>query len=320
MPAGTTECLDQDGNLALNAWFNAPTTELNVQNRFTVEMLRENPFDYVIVGESLHLPLWYREPLSAALASYRNDAHVAEPVRQLANAVAAGSQQNALTFLLALSQQILQSCRQVIRPTGAPWPSHETLRRRESSCRDLAVLFCDACRAMGIAARFVSGYECASANNSNPYMHEWAESICQALAGGATIHPADWRFPTATLPWPLDSIPNSRPRSPAGISAGPPRTWKRRSACTWIAPAKKIAIPLPAAWCIPSRQWGDAKAIAVELEERLPVGPWPKVQPNLCLSRVLIYRTMSQEIREAVLLSRERPKVIRNTLHLAFLQ
>jgi transglutaminase-like putative cysteine protease len=175
LPAGTTECLDQDGNLALNAWFNAPTTELNVQNRFTVEMLRENPFDYVIVGESLHLPLWYREPLSAALASYRNDAHVAEPVRQLANSVAAGSQRNTLTFLLALSQQILQSCRQVVRPTGAPWPSHETLRQREGSCRDLAVLFCDACRAMGIAARFVSGYECAAANNSNPYMHAWAE-------------------------------------------------------------------------------------------------------------------------------------------------
>ena len=24
-PAGTSECLDQDGSLALNAWFNAPT-------------------------------------------------------------------------------------------------------------------------------------------------------------------------------------------------------------------------------------------------------------------------------------------------------
>ncbi len=46
-PAGTTECLDQDGNLALNAWFDAPTRELSVQSRFTVEMLRENPFDYV---------------------------------------------------------------------------------------------------------------------------------------------------------------------------------------------------------------------------------------------------------------------------------
>ena len=30
LPAGTTECLDQDGNLALNAWFNAPTTESSI--------------------------------------------------------------------------------------------------------------------------------------------------------------------------------------------------------------------------------------------------------------------------------------------------
>ena len=42
-PAGTTECMDQDGNPAVNAWFNAPTwTELSVVSRFTVEMLRKN--------------------------------------------------------------------------------------------------------------------------------------------------------------------------------------------------------------------------------------------------------------------------------------
>src|ERR1700737_3175065 len=29
-PAGTTECLDQDGTLALNAWFDVPTNELRV--------------------------------------------------------------------------------------------------------------------------------------------------------------------------------------------------------------------------------------------------------------------------------------------------
>jgi transglutaminase-like putative cysteine protease len=178
-PAGTTECLDQDGNLALNAWFNAPTRELSVLSRFTVEMLRENPFDYVLVGESLNLPLWYREPLCAALAPYRNDMHVAESVKQFAESVSAGAQWNTLSFLLALCRQIFQSCRQVIRPSGPPWPSDRTLRSLEGSCRDLAVLFCDVCRVVGIAARFVSGYECASAscsvNNQDSYMHAWAE-------------------------------------------------------------------------------------------------------------------------------------------------
>lgn len=174
-PAGTTECLDQDGNLALNAWFNAPTRELNVTSRFTVQMLRENPFDYVLVGESLNLPLWYREPLCTALTPYRNDLHVAESVKQHAKSVAASAQWNTLSFLVALSQQIHQTCRQEIRPSGPPWPSDRTLSLQQGSCRDLAVLFCDACRVMGIAARFVSGYECSSANRQDSYMHAWAE-------------------------------------------------------------------------------------------------------------------------------------------------
>ncbi len=183
IPAGTTECLDQDGTLALNAWFSAPTSELRVASRFTVEMLRANPFDYVLTTESLNLPLWYREPLCSALSPYRKDAHVAESVKQFAQRTAAGVQWNTLAFLTALSLGIFQTCRQVTRPYGPPWMSDRTLGSQEGSCRDLAVLFCDACRVMGIAARFVSGYECASAGSvlngslSSPdsYMHAWAE-------------------------------------------------------------------------------------------------------------------------------------------------
>jgi transglutaminase-like putative cysteine protease len=170
-PAGTTECLD----LALNAWFDAPTRELSVLSRFTVELLRENPFDYLLIGESLNLPLWYREPLCAALLPYRQDAHVAESVKQYAKSIAANAQWNTLWFLTALSRQIYQTFQQTVRPDGLPWPSDRTLILMEGSCRDLAVFFCDVCRVMGIASRFVSGYECASAGQQNSYMHAWAE-------------------------------------------------------------------------------------------------------------------------------------------------
>jgi transglutaminase-like putative cysteine protease len=175
IPAGTTECLDQDGNLALNAWFEGPTRNLSVTSRFTVEMLRQNPFEYVLAREALNLPLWYADPLCAALAPYRHEAHVVESVKQFAKSLAADAQWNTLSFLLALSRHIFQTCRQLIRPYGPPWPSDQTLSRREGSCRDVAVLFCDACRVMGIAARFVSGYECASAKSQDSYMHAWAE-------------------------------------------------------------------------------------------------------------------------------------------------
>lgn len=180
-PAGTSECADQDGNLTLYAWFRGPTGSLSVESRFTVELLRGNPFDYILTGESLALPLWYLEPLCTALVPYRSDLHVADSVKQYARTAAAGAQWNALEFLTALSSQIFQGFRQVIRPDGPPWPSHRTLSLLEGSCRDLAVLFCDVCRVMGIAARFVSGYECASASRQDSYMHAWAEAYLPGI-------------------------------------------------------------------------------------------------------------------------------------------
>ncbi|MGJ5818094.1 transglutaminase family protein [Paludibaculum fermentans] len=174
-PAGTTECLDQDGNLALNAWFDSTTDSLTVRSRFRIEMLRDNPFDFAHSEASLNLPLWYLEPLCTALASYRLDGHVSEAVKQYAKVLAAGAQWNSLAFLSALNQQIFLTCRHITRPDGAPWSSDQTLAAREGSCRDLAVLFCDICRVMGIAARFVSGYECAAAGGAESYMHAWAE-------------------------------------------------------------------------------------------------------------------------------------------------
>jgi hypothetical protein len=131
--AGTTECLDQDGNLDLNTCCGAATGDLSVTNRFTVEMLRQNQFGYVFTGESLNRPLCYAEPLCAALTQYRQDAHVAESVKQFAKSAAAGAQWNTLSP----SRQIFQGCRQSIQSYGRPWATatcpSDTVRPREGS-------------------------------------------------------------------------------------------------------------------------------------------------------------------------------------------
>ncbi len=174
-PSGTTECVDQDGNLALQAWFSTPTRELNVRSRFRVVLPRENAFDFLLGGNTSLLSLWYLEPLSTALAPYRSFAEVDEPVREYARAVARRVRYDLLVFLNELNWEIFHSFRQVHRPEGAAWPSDLTFRVREGSCRDLAILFCDLCRVMGIAARFVSGYECATVGRADASMHAWAE-------------------------------------------------------------------------------------------------------------------------------------------------
>jgi transglutaminase-like putative cysteine protease len=43
------------------------------------------------------------------------------------------------------------------------------------SCRDLTVVFMEACRAVGLAARFVSGYEEGDSNILERDLHAWAE-------------------------------------------------------------------------------------------------------------------------------------------------
>ncbi len=174
-PAGTTECLDQDGTLAQNAWFSEPTSDLKVVSTFTVEMLRDDPFNYVLAAEALKLPLYYPPPLATALAPYCSIAGITSDVRRFSESIADAAEWHTLKFLSALSTDIYRGCRQVIRPDGPPWPAAQTWELREGSCRDLAVLFCECCRVAGIAARFVSGYECEAAGEDTSYMHAWAE-------------------------------------------------------------------------------------------------------------------------------------------------
>jgi transglutaminase-like putative cysteine protease len=174
-PTGATECLDQDGNLALHAWFGAPVAELSVTSRFRVELLRANPFDFNLSAESEHLPLRYSYPLCASLSCYSNALNVDESVKRFATVIAANAGRNVAAFLAALNQQIFNSFRHVTRAEGPAWPSCQTLNELAGSCRDLAVLFSDVCRVVGIASRFVSGYECASVGQPDADLHAWAE-------------------------------------------------------------------------------------------------------------------------------------------------
>lgn len=162
-PAGRSDCLDQDGNVVVETWFDAPVATLTIESAFTVETLRQNPFDFLLRE--------YSAPVRAALAPYLREP--AAEVRAFAERIAAGAS-HKLDFLADLNRRISEEFRFLARETGAPNPADHTLHSRQGSCRDLAVLFCDAARSAGLAARFVSGYECG-APRDNVQMHAWAE-------------------------------------------------------------------------------------------------------------------------------------------------
>jgi len=162
-PAGRSTSLDHDGNVVVEAWFLGPMTELAVRSSFEVETLRENPFDFVFGGPVLP------EPLRSALAPYLTFDRC-ERVRTFAGEI---GRPDPLDFVAELNRRIFEEFGHTVRDEGPAESPESTLAARSGTCRDLAVLYCAACRSVGIPARFVSGYEASEQERRD--MHAWAE-------------------------------------------------------------------------------------------------------------------------------------------------
>ena len=179
MPAGRSDCLDQDGNVAVEAWFDRKLTEWSIESEFAIETLRENPFDYVASTGMLALAPVYPESVAASLAPYMESSQPSAAVRQFAASAAAAAGGHTLEFLTVLNRRLFEGFGHEVRDAGPPHPPEVTLGLKTGTCRDLVVLFAAAARAVGIPTRFVSGYEAGAANQEKPNLHAWAEVYLQ---------------------------------------------------------------------------------------------------------------------------------------------
>jgi transglutaminase-like putative cysteine protease len=189
-PEVMTECLDCEGNVVTEVWFGSLTDAFEVTVRFVVETLRRDPFDYLLAPAAEKLPIQYPDEARPSLVPYLESAGVDNSVAEFAQSVAQQTKGQTVPFLFLLTQQIHDVCRNVIRQDGDPLPAGVTLAARQGSCRDLTVLFMDACRTRGIASRFVSGYQEGVSGLSERDLHAWAEVY---LPGGG------WRGYDPTL-------------------------------------------------------------------------------------------------------------------------
>lgn len=94
---------------------------------------------------------------------------------ELAQEALMGSDQRALMFLQQLVEMIQDRVKYTQRHAGPAWPAGRTLKERVGSCRDLAVLMIEACRCVGLPARFVSGYHLVEPRPQRYDLHAWAE-------------------------------------------------------------------------------------------------------------------------------------------------
>lgn len=173
-PAGRTEATDLEGNDTTLVWFSGPLTHLEVRTTLLAETLRSNPYDYLVLDPAaLELPMRYPDHESVALQRYRTPSGDPEVIG-LAAAIMQ-SAKDAPDFLSQLGGHLAAGIEAEVRLEGDPLPPSETLERGKGSCRDVAVLFADVCRSVGLAARFVSGYQEGDPDIAEKYLHAWSE-------------------------------------------------------------------------------------------------------------------------------------------------
>ena len=175
-PCGSSTSLDADGNASTVLWFDSLRDRLDLQVEMEVETLRDNPFDWIITEPAAtRLPVAYDTATNQSLAPFLGAA-VDPGVAAWAAEHAAAVDHASTDFLIALADVIHQGFHHVGRLDGDPMPPAQTLAERSGACRDTAMLYVEACRSLGLAARFVSGYSMHHPPEVSEHeLHAWAE-------------------------------------------------------------------------------------------------------------------------------------------------
>ncbi|MBT9314468.1 transglutaminase family protein [Leptothoe spongobia] len=176
-PRKSIDWLDLEGNVCRQVWFpDTDVTTLTMATQCDVETLRSNPFDYLSPEWAITAPLDYPQSVQRLVTPYLNSLHADSPaVIDWAQQLLHQADGNVGMFLTSLNQAIYKGYTYEVRHHGPPWSAGVVLAEQRGTCRDFTVLFMAACRSVGLAARFVSGYQRGDADQTSHELHAWPE-------------------------------------------------------------------------------------------------------------------------------------------------
>jgi len=175
-PQGVSEHIDQECNNAATLWFNGQHRTLSISAKSEVEILPAKPFNYIVTeNDFLNLPVTYSQSCQYQLQPYLSRRYESSQIDDFVQPITKEAKGETISFLVRLASFIHEQCDIVMRETGAPMAPEKTIAKRKGTCRDLAVLFMEGCRAVGIAARFVSGYRWDEDLAEKHTLHAWSE-------------------------------------------------------------------------------------------------------------------------------------------------
>lgn len=173
-PSKIVRNVDVEGNVQQLIYFSGPTSQLRITAVIEVDSEPFNSLDFVLFPfEAQRVPLTYPAQVRPLLETYLTREGVTPAIETWTRQLAADVGWQTVPFLLALNNAIRQFT-YAVREEGAPYPPEQTLLEQRGSCRDYTTLFMAACRSLGMAARFVSGYLFGSAQQEHQ-LHAWAE-------------------------------------------------------------------------------------------------------------------------------------------------
>jgi transglutaminase-like putative cysteine protease len=167
-----------DNVLGVAAFGDGAVTELVVDSRVEVELYETMPLNFVVEPHALHFPFRYSPEEQTALGPYLEPIFGENP--RLTDWLAAFRQvpRKTETYVILdrLNRRIHSQFEYQRREEAGVLEPAETLRRGAGSCRDLAALFLESARRLGIAARFASGYVHGPATEvGGAASHAWVE-------------------------------------------------------------------------------------------------------------------------------------------------
>jgi transglutaminase-like putative cysteine protease len=152
---------------------------VRIASEVSVRMFEDAPLDFVMEDYAVTYPFDYAREEEPDLAAFRQSVHVQDrPVVSEWIASLGCSRGPIETFVLLdrMNRDIASAFSYQAREEPGVQSPALTLSSRQGSCRDFAALFIEACRYLGLASRFVSGYlDISATSNGNASTHAWAE-------------------------------------------------------------------------------------------------------------------------------------------------
>jgi len=166
-----------DNSVAL-VGFTEPADRLRVASSVVIQHYEENPFDFLVDDYAVNHPFDYAEEDRTELAPFQQSVYPSDwdAVQRWLDSLGLRQPMETFALLDRMNRAIASGFLYQMRELPGVQPPALTLASNSGSCRDFAALFMEACRFLGLASRFVSGYLFApSTEAGNASTHAWAE-------------------------------------------------------------------------------------------------------------------------------------------------